>query len=350
MSTTGQAVAGAAGGASALFSFWNLSTPTGLWITMNQFQLILLLLLTKSNIPKSIIDYLAGLKATTWSFNFIPFKDIPGFGGIVNDLDFKLKKKELTYFGVISGSTFTNNFSLMWILMIFVVIHLNFMMIDKLLRKKVSSKKKWVKWLERVHQFFAYSLYIRLFLEAYIFLLLTSFAELYQWNTSSTSKIVSLFFAFVGAWICVTIVSLSLINWYKLKSIEKTDNYIPLKEFFSGIRAGKFSRLYATLLLSRRVFFVMLLILGQSLTNIALIVPMIIVQIAYLTNLIIVKPFKQRKDNIIEIVNEWFYLLLVSLLSYFNTEDRWAGVMENIYLWIILGNSMTIIMIMISKN
>ena len=94
----------------------------------------------------------------------------------------------------------------------------------------------------------------------------------------------------------------------------------------------------------------MLLILGQSLTNIALIVPMIIVQIAYLTNLIIVKPFKQRKDNIIEIVNEWFYLLLVSLLSYFNTEDRWAGVMENIYLWIILGNSMTIIMIMISKN
>ena len=276
MSTTGQAVAGAAGGASALFSFWNLSTPTGLWITMNQFQLILLLLLTKSNIPKSIVDYLAGLKATTWSFNFIPFKDIPGFGILVNNLDSKSKKKELSYFGVISGSTFANNFSLMWILMIIVVIHSIFMILNTFVRKRMKSKKKWTKWMEKVYQFFTFSCYIRLFLEAYIFLLLTSFSELYQLNTSSTSKIVSLLFAFIGAWIWVTIVSFSWINWYKFKNIEKTDNYIPLKELFSGIRAGKFSRLYTTLLLSRRVLFVMLLTLGESLENIALIVPMII--------------------------------------------------------------------------
>ena len=110
MSSTGQAVAGAAGGASALFSFCNLSTPTGLWITMNQFQLILLLLLTKSNIPKSIVDYSSGLKATTCSFSFIPFKDISGFYRLIEYLNSSLPRKELDYFGIFSGSKFSSNF------------------------------------------------------------------------------------------------------------------------------------------------------------------------------------------------------------------------------------------------
>ena len=129
MSASGQAVVGAIGGAAALFSLCNLSTPTGLWITMNQFQLILLLLLTKSNIPKSIIDYLSGLKATTCSFNFIPFKDIPGFNRLVEYLNLKLSRKELNYFGIFSGCTFSNNFSLIWILMILALIHMLFILI-----------------------------------------------------------------------------------------------------------------------------------------------------------------------------------------------------------------------------
>ena len=77
ISEMGQAVAGAAGGVAVVFSLWNISTPTGLWITMNQFQLIMLLLLTNSSIPLSIVAYLSGLKTTTCSFNFLPFKNIP---------------------------------------------------------------------------------------------------------------------------------------------------------------------------------------------------------------------------------------------------------------------------------
>ena len=104
MSSAGQAVAGAAVGVSIIFSFCNLSTPTGLWITMNQYQLILLLLLTKSNIPKSIVDYLSGLKVTTCSFNFIPFKDISGFDRLIEYLNSELPREELDYFGIFSGS------------------------------------------------------------------------------------------------------------------------------------------------------------------------------------------------------------------------------------------------------
>ena len=142
MSKTGQAVAAAVGGAAALFSFCNLSTPTGLWITMNQFQLILLLLLTKSSIPKSIVDYLTGLKATACSFNFIPFKDIPWFYRLIEYLNSALPRKELDYFGIFSGSTLSNNFSLIWILIIIALIHSFLMIIYKLTKHKIEKHEK----------------------------------------------------------------------------------------------------------------------------------------------------------------------------------------------------------------
>ena len=143
----GQAISGVASGVSVVFSLWNLSTPTGLWMTMNQFQLILLLLLTKSNIPKSIVDYLAGLKATTWSFNFIPFKNIPGINKMIDYFDYKSSKKELDYFGIFSGSSVANNFALMCILVIVAAIHSAFLLINRLLKRKVSSMLKWLKCL-----------------------------------------------------------------------------------------------------------------------------------------------------------------------------------------------------------
>ena len=243
---------------------------------MNQFQLIMLLLLTKSNIPRSIVSYLSGLKATTWSFSFIPFKNIPGLNKMVDKLDFKLPDKELRYFGIASGSTFVNNFSLICIILIFVAIHSLFQLIHRLFRQKIKSKKKWVKWWEKTYQFFAFSLYIRLMFEANVFLLLSSFSEIYEWNTSGSSNIISLLFAFIGGWICLSFVSLSLINYSIHKETKNMNNYIPLNEFFSGISNKMISRLYPTFLLLRRLIFIVLLVFGSSFNSFTLICPMIV--------------------------------------------------------------------------
>ena len=258
-----------------LFSLWSASAPTGLWITMNQFQLIMLLLLTKSNIPNSIASYLSGLKVTTWSLNFIPFKDIPGFDKMVNGIDFRLTYVELKYFGIKSGSTFANNFSLICIVLILIAIHCLFLLIYRLLIHKVKSKKKWVKCLDITYQFFAFSLYIRVVFEANVFLLISSLSELYNWDTSSSSKIISLFFAFVGGWICLSFISLSMINYSLYKDTKTMDNYIPMKEFFSGINDNRMSRLYPTILFLRRILFVGWLIFGRFLNSFTLVCPMI---------------------------------------------------------------------------
>ena len=128
----GAVAVGAATAVVGIFSIWKISTPQGLWISMNQFQMILLLLLTKCNIPKRIENYLNGLKATTWSFNFIPFKDIPGLNKLVSYFDFPLSNSSLDEFGVFSGSTFANNFALIWILILISVIVASYILISKL--------------------------------------------------------------------------------------------------------------------------------------------------------------------------------------------------------------------------
>ena len=237
----------------------------------------MLLLLTKSNIPRSIISYLSGLKVTTWSFNFIPFKNIPGLNKVVNRFDFRLPDIELKYFGINSGSTFVTNFSLICIVFILIAIHSLFLLIHRLLKSKVKSKKKkWVKCLEITYQFFAFSLYIRVMFEANVFLFLSSISELYQWDTSSTSKIISICFAFIWGWICFSFMSLSLINYSLHKDTQRIDYYFPLKEFFSGVKDTRMSRLYPTILLLRRLLFIGLLIFGRSLNNFELICPMIV--------------------------------------------------------------------------
>ena len=260
---------------SILFSLWNKSRLTGLWITMNQYQLIMLLLLTKSNIPRSIVSYLSGLKATTWSFSFIPFKDISGFDRILNGLGFKQPDEELKHFGINSGSTFVNNFSLIWLVFIFITIHTLFLFIHWLLKRKVKSKK-WTKCLDKTYQFFAISLYIRLIFEANLFLQISSFSELYEWNISSSSNLISICFAFVGGWICLNFISLSIISYSIHRDTKNMDDYIPLKEFFSGVKDNRMSRLYPTILLLRRFIFAGWLIFGGSLNNFTLVCPMIV--------------------------------------------------------------------------
>ena len=235
------------------------------------------------------------------------------------------------------------------IVLILIVIHILFLFVNWLWKSNMRSREKLAKWMGKTTQYFAFSLYIRVMYEVNVFMLLSSFSELSGGNTSNPSRIYSLIISFIFAWICIWFISLSLINWIKSKDNKNKENCIRLKEFLSGIKDEKCSRLYPTLMLIRRLIFVVWLILGKSFSSIILICPMIVVQVAYIVNLVFIKPYKLVKDNIIEITNEWFYCLLIGLLSYFNSKERWNSVSEDIYFGIILGNSISIISIMICK-
>ena len=107
-----QAVVSAGLSFSLLSSFSNLSSPQSFLMTVRQFQLILLTLLTSAYIPKNIIDFLSGMKMLSCSFKFIPFDHIPGFDKMIAWMDSELNYHKLKYFDIDSGSSFVNTFSI----------------------------------------------------------------------------------------------------------------------------------------------------------------------------------------------------------------------------------------------
>ena len=345
--TISAAAVGAFFGVVVIFSLWNISAPQGIWISMNQFQLILLLLLTKSNIPKLIQNYLSGLKATTWSFNIIPFKNIPGLRSIILYFDFSLQNKDLDIFGIFSGSTIVNNFSFVCIMLIIGLIQVLFTLMSKWFKKANSVKVK--KWLVATHQFFNYSIYIRFAIEVNQFMLLSCTSEIKRWNTSNSSNIISLIISFVIVFVCGWFIIISFLSWTKYEISENVSENYPFKEFFNGITLKSSAKLYSTIFMLRRMTLVSLLIFGSSLSNIYLVIPMIVCQTVYLILVVSIRPFKEVKNNVIEISNEWFYLILVSMLAYYNETSRWSQSIQSVYLGIIIMNSLTIISVLICK-
>ena len=204
--------------------------------------------------------------------------------------------------------------------------------------------------MTKVFQFFVFSIYVRILIEVNTFIVLTSSFEIKEWKAKTTSKIISLIIAIIWYLFCIAFIVLSFLFWMKHKNNEVNDEYIPFKEFINGIKNTSAAKIYSTLFLFRRTLFVSLLIFGSSLSNILLIIHLIVIQTIYLAAMIMTRPFIQTKNNIIEIANEWYYLLLVSLLSYFNSSDRWSETIESVYLFIIISNSLTIISVIISKS
>ena len=348
-STVTNSVVGAVAGVTVVFSFWNMSNLQGIWITMNQFQLILLLLLTNSNIPKAIINYLTGMKATTCSLNFIPFKDLPGFSYLVGWFDYSINNQSLNYFGVFSGSTFVNIFALIWAVILIGVAHIWYLCLFKRLLTWCEERPTCIKYLNKVYQLLTFTIYIRLILEANIFIMLTSLSEIKSWNTASASKIASLIIAIIWEILWIALLVLTFMHWIYNRKLENIDHYMPLKAFFDGLKHQSKARLYSTVLLLRRVFLTTFLIIGSSISSIGIIIPMMIIQFVYLSLFIIVRPHSWVKDNVLEITNEVYYFVLIVLLVHFNSDSRWNGTAESVYFCLIVSNSIIIVLIMIGK-
>ena len=264
-------------------------------------------------------------------------------------MNFSIENKSLDYFGILSGSTLVNNFSLLWIIIIIFTIHLFYLGIYKWLKRKRMKNQKWIKLIEWIYQLFAYTIYLRLILEANQFIMLSSFSELRSWDTSNASKIVSLWIAFIGTLLWISLIILSFLFWLRNKHLENIDHYMPLKVFFCNLKIDDRSRLYSTVLLARRALLVIYLIMGSSIISIGLVVPIMVLQIVYLILILYVRPYKSNTDNALEITNEFFYFIMIALLCYFNEESKWNNTAETVYLWLIIGNSILIISITISK-
>jgi hypothetical protein len=78
--------------------------------------------------------------------------------------------------------------------------------------------------------------------------------------------------------------------------------------FFFQIREDKNARLYSTMLITRRIAFLFIIMILNPCGIITVFSLMALIQLFYFVQLCIVRPFNSPKKNIIELLNELFIL------------------------------------------
>ena len=148
--------------------------------------------------------------------------------------------------------------------------------------------------------------------------------------------------------LCIALVL--FVFWLSFSSYKiYEEKHSKLEEIFNGLKMQKSSKLYVSTLLIRRALFVVLLITLTSIQSWLLISILSLFQFWYLVYIIILRPFKSIKDNIIEISNELYFSILLSSLTFLNSETDWNSSITNIYMWVIGSNGFIIFFVITGK-
>ena len=225
------------------------------------------------------------------------------------------------------------------------LVHLVMMLIPQFKHNLYRSKFKrnWNFVVNKTRQIFSFAIYLRLIMEAYQHLLLASFSQLsYTGIFEDLPKIVSTATAITVIVLCVLFLSMA-IGYYCLnrKGFPKNERYY-LGEFFEGLKDSKYARLIPILVLARRMAFVILLLMASTDKVLPSLAPMALIQLFYLIVIILTRPMDDVSDNLIEMVNEFFYLFFVSWQLYFNKEERWSSSRSYVYVGSMIFNTIIV--------
>ena len=353
LSSTSTSALGASFWIITLISLINPASIASLWGMINQAQLFFLILLTKAFIPLDVQNVITGAK---FALNIASYIFVPSYvflGSITEQFDFSLSDKSLNLLSINSESSLFNFFPIILLIFTMIMLHLLVFILYKLMPTDDLKEWKWnwmlfVKLINKIFAIMTYGWYIRYIFQTNQYILISWIYEIYNFHVLDTKKITSLIFAIIV--LCFCIVLIVFVFWLALSSYEVSkDNHNKIGEIFRGIKMQKISKFYVAILLIRRIIFIALLITLVFLQPWIVISILSLLQLWYLILLIIVRPFESKKNNIIELCNEIYFILLLSSLIHFNSEKDWSSQITQIYMWIMASNSFVTFLIIMSK-
>ena len=325
---------------SVFASILNMTSLSSIWSLINQVQLFFLLLLTRAYIPDDVKLIIVGLKFLLNLPLYFSFNRISVFNYIFDNFNFELSNYSLSYVEVNSDSSISNTASLFIMMLIVFAINFVVLILYKLFVKyQIDLTGGWfaktVKWIvDKLYNLLTFNYYIRTALEMNQYLLICSMYEIYNFNTSNPYRIASFVFAvlLLSGWILIAVFAFCLsISSY----IVDEDKHNKLGEYFSGLKLDKKFKFYIFILIVRRTVFVILLVTWIFVSSRLLIGVLAFLQLIYLAYVCYLRPFKELKDNLVEIINELYFLLLMSSLVYLNTKSNWSPFTTTVYMWVI---------------
>jgi hypothetical protein len=285
------------------------SSPTAMWSLFNQLQmLILLLLVNDSYVPTDVSEYIKQQGFAMLNFNFIPTTEIPYLNFPTDWMDYEQNNETLKQLGLKWRSTFNNLFSFMVTLIVIVVIHLT-LAVSPTCRSKneeqVSKCKKiWMRVKSKSLEYLLYVLYVRLLLESNQAFLLSGISEIDSFRIDSVASIVSLCFAIIIVIFSVFLALKAYHMLYKHWNNYDKDRKFLFMEYYADIRQNKWARIYTSVLLSRRLLFIIIILLFTFFHRNTIFGILLGIQVLYFIQLLIIRPFEEIENNLVELTNE----------------------------------------------
>ena len=314
--------------ASVLVSLLTTSSPHTIWLMMNQYQLLILLPLTKAYIPIDVIKYILGMEFTLFNLNFMNFDGAFRYDNLLHDFSDKQTDWYKTQIGIKYQSAIVNHMSLALGLFFLVMIHLWVIITNCILRKRWSD---WcfTKLISLINKYFSSGIYGRTILEAFQFIALWSTLEIYNHNANSTSNKISLSLAYQLLICWVLWIWIIIYSWIRKKKKGKSYD----------------ESLHNSLNYSRRLILVCIIMFWRD--DLVVILAFTSVQIIYLIVMWVLRPLKSKKDTIIDLFNETIFSCLSASLIYFRTESAWNEIVEKIFIYTIMTNTLGVTIIAI---
>ena len=171
-------------------------------------------------------------------------------------------------------------------------------------------------------EYLTFTFYIRFFIEAFLLLSLSTTSELYRFNILSLASKISFGISILLSVFIISSLWITLYFWKTSPLNQPEDTKSKFKELFSGTKDTKFARLFTFWFLLRRFFSVIWVIVSVSLPKTERITIYWCIQLVFLLYTFS-QSLELKKENIVLMINDSTYLVLATMLIFFNTLPAW---------------------------
>ena len=310
--------------------------------------------ITRAFIPDDPTQVINGFDFTLNFPSFIPYDKISGIKSNFNKFNFSQSTPILESNNVHSDSTLQNLKSYLLTTFLIVILALWIFWFSKKCRGRVVNgrwtfvKKLLSKLVIKMNETLLFGYFIRSFLEMIQFSAISSIHEVLKFDASEVFSLISLIVAL--CYITTLIIIFGIMIYLALSSyIVEENEPNKLGDFFEGMKMKRSFKFYAPMMIARRVIFVLLLVSLNSISSKTLIGILSFLQLLYMIYVAYLRPYSEIKWNIIDIMNEVYFLLLLFTLIFLNEERDWNNVKSSTYMWTIASSSMVTFCIVLGK-
>ncbi|CAI2380290.1 unnamed protein product [Moneuplotes crassus] len=319
-----------------LLSFWQCKTPSYNTLGVVYYtQILMLLPLMNIDVGEDVIDFFRYTKDLLFSFNFIPNNLVfISHDDIFDKFHYKQENWYLYLLGFKSGSSISNATDFIFVMFLILMIAIIVIFLY-LCGKDQEPDSDRFQFFRECKNLFLCGIWLQIICTSYIFLLMISVEEV-QTISSLNDNRTSFIFASCSILACVLLLIFSIYKWWECRLLESLNDLWYTKILFIGTKDYAPARFFIIVWLSRRLLFTSLALSTYEFDKNILFGILIIIQLAYLSYVAGVRPFKVFSDNFGEIFNEVFILICFIFCALINKEEQWDRDYNRILLIVIL--------------